>query len=62
MFPIHESFLEWQSVASSVEVLKDLFFEVTFETNPLVFGGRVLLFVLMIVWGVVLISASIESI
>ena len=42
-------------------MLKDMFFDVKFETNPLVFGGRVLFFVLIIVWGVVLISASIES-
>ena len=46
---------------STSKILRDLFFDVKFETNPLLFGGRVLLFVIIIVWGVVLISASIES-
>jgi len=46
---------------STGEMLKDLFFDVKFETNPLVLGGRVLFFVIIIVWGVVLISAPMES-
>jgi len=43
------------------EVIRELLFDVRFETNPFVFGGRVLFFIVMIVWGVVLMSASIES-
>ncbi len=46
---------------STGKVLSHLFFDVKFETNPLIFAGRVLFFVIIVVWGVVLINASIES-
>lgn len=35
--------------------LKDFLFDVEIETNPLYFGGRALLFVLLLVWGVKMI-------
>ena len=43
------------------EILKNLFFDVEFGTNPFVLGGRVLFFIILVVWGVVLMSASVES-
>ena len=43
------------------ELLKSLFFDIKFETNPYVFGGRVVFFLVILVWGLVLISAPIES-
>ncbi len=43
------------------EIMKSLFFDVNWETNPFVFGGRTLFFVILIVWGIILMSASIES-
>lgn len=42
-------------------VLKDLFFDTDPEINTFVFWGRVLFFLAMIIWGAVLMSASIKS-
>lgn len=41
--------------------LKDFLFEVEIETNPLYFGGRVLLFIVLLVWGLKLILTPFTS-
>jgi hypothetical protein len=43
------------------ELLRNLFFDIKFETNPFIFCGRAVFFLVIIVWGWILISASIES-
>ena len=53
-----EEVTERQSI---FEFIKGLFFDVEFEINPFLLGGRVLFFIVMIFWGIVLMSASIES-
>ncbi len=46
---------------SAGQTVTDLFFDIKFETNPFLFGGRLLFLIVLTVWGTVLVSASIES-
>ncbi len=42
-------------------IIKNLFFFVKPETNPLIFGARVLLFLIILVWGLIFIFSAMES-
>ena len=42
-------------------LFKDLLFHVELDTNPFYFGGRVLVFLIMLIWGWKFILSSIES-
>jgi hypothetical protein len=43
------------------EIIKNLLFYVKPETNPLIFGARMLLFLIILIWGLKFISTSMES-
>lgn len=43
------------------EIIKNLLFYVKPETNPLIFGTRMLLFLIILIWGLKFISTSMES-
>ncbi len=43
------------------EFIKELFFYVKLETNPLIFGGRVLFFLVVFIWGLRFIFTPMES-
>jgi hypothetical protein len=42
-------------------LIKKLFFSVKPETNPLIFGARVVLFLIILVWGSIFIFSTVES-
>jgi hypothetical protein len=42
-------------------IIKNLLFFVKPETNPLIFSARVLLFLIIIVWGLIFVFSTIES-
>ncbi len=43
------------------EFIKDLFFYVKPEANPLIFGGRVLVFIIIFIWGLKFILTPLET-
>jgi hypothetical protein len=47
--------------AASAGIIKNLFFYVKPETNPLIFGARVVLFLVIFVWGLIFIFSTVES-
>lgn len=48
-------------IVQSQGFLRDMLFHVEPDTNPLYFGGRALLFVVLFIWGLKLISSSVDS-
>jgi hypothetical protein len=44
-----------------LEFIKNLFFYVKPEANPLIFGGRVLVFIIIFIWGLKFILSPLES-
>lgn len=56
--------VETQPAATSGEILefiKKLFFYVTPEANPLIFGGRLLVFIIIFIWGLKFILTPLET-
>jgi hypothetical protein len=56
--------VETQPAADPAEVfefIKNLFFYVKPEANPLIFGGRVLVFIIIFIWGLKFILSPLES-
>jgi hypothetical protein len=47
--------------AETSEFIKNLFFYVRPEANPLIFGGRVLVFIIIFIWGLKFILSPLES-
>jgi hypothetical protein len=57
-----ESSPKGKEVAVEQEIsVRDLLFEVEVETNPLYFGGRAFLFLIILVWGIKLILTPMEG-
>ncbi len=52
---------ENEPISEDGSLIKDLFFHVEPDTNPFYFGGRVLVFLIMLIWGWKLILSSMES-
>jgi hypothetical protein len=56
--------VEYREPAKSNDIwvfIKNLFLYVKPETNPLIFGGRVLVFIMMFIWGLKFILAPFET-
>lgn len=58
------TYIETQPAAEPAEILefiKHLFFYVKPEANPLIFGGRALVFIIIFIWGLKFILSPLES-
>jgi hypothetical protein len=44
-----------------LEIIKNVFFYVKPEANPLIFGGRVLVFIIIFIWGLKFIQTPLET-
>ena len=52
---------ELAAVVESKGFVREMLFQVEPDTNPIYFGGRVLLFVVLFIWGLKFIFSSVDS-